>query len=121
LIASCLAIHKPARRLRLLACRTPLQRLKGLAGRRGLHPDCGICIWPCRAVHTVGMRMEIDVVFLDGQGRVVKRVERLPPGRWAACWRARMVVEVAAGTLSFRADANERIEQAVARLGLPAP
>jgi uncharacterized membrane protein (UPF0127 family) len=107
------------RRLKLLACRSPLQRLKGLAGRRRLHPHAGIVLWPCRAVHTWGMRMVIDVAFLDGAGRVVKRVERLAPGQWAACWRARAVVELAAGTLAAGAEADERIEQAVARLGWP--
>jgi uncharacterized membrane protein (UPF0127 family) len=118
LIANGVAVSQPGR-LKLLACRSPLQRLRGLAGRRRLRPDSGICLWPCRAVHTWGMRMVIDVAFLDGEGRVVKRVARLAPGRWAGCWRARMAVEVAAGTLAAGAEADERIEQAVARLLLP--
>jgi uncharacterized membrane protein (UPF0127 family) len=50
-----------------------------------------------RAVHTFGMRYRIDVVFLDERNRVIKIVVAMPPRRMAWCWRARVVVELAAG------------------------
>ena len=107
---------KQSGRLTLLACGSPGRRLKGLAGRHRLHPRAGICLWPCRAIHTVGMRIAIDVVFLNAAGRVIKRVSALPPNRWAGCWRARRVVEVAAGTRAGGGATDLRVEQAVARL-----
>ena len=38
---------------------------------------------PCTAVHTVGMRFAIDVVFVDRQGFAVKIVRNLRPWRIA--------------------------------------
>jgi uncharacterized membrane protein (UPF0127 family) len=72
-------------------------RLVGLLGQPPLQQDEALLIAPCRAVHTFGMRYCIDVVFLDERNRVIKIVAAMPPRRIAWCWRARMVVELAAG------------------------
>lgn len=51
-------------------------------------------------MHTFGMRFDIDVAFLDGDGRVVHLVRGLRPGRltrWSL--RGRTVVEMPAGAL----------------------
>jgi len=88
-------------------------RCKGLLGVR--HLDAGQALWlaPCRAVHTCGMRIAIDVVFLDAGGRVLRVVHSLVPWRLVVCLRAASVVELAAG--SMRAPhARARIERAVA-------
>jgi hypothetical protein len=45
-----------------------------------------------------GMRFALDLVWLDRRGNVVKVSEGLQPGRFAACLRARSVVEVCAGS-----------------------
>jgi len=87
-------------------------RLKGCLGRSCL--DEGEVLWlsPCRAVHTLGMRMPIDVVFLDRRGTVVRVVHGLLPGRVAVCWRATSVLELAAGTMHQPA-ARHRVERAI--------
>ena len=68
-------------------------RLLGLAAlpREGVP---GLLIPRCRSVHTVGMRFELDVHFLDAQGLPVSVRHRVRPGRVAFERRARAVLEV---------------------------
>lgn len=72
------------------------QRLKGLIGVRDWPAGRALLLKPCNSVHTAFMRFAIDVVFVDRQGRIA-RIATLPPWRAAACWRARAVLELAAG------------------------
>jgi len=55
---------------------------------------------PCRAVHTVGMRFTIDVVFVDDEGQVVKVVSRMGPWRIASARAASSTIELWAGALN---------------------
>ena len=71
-------------------------RRRGLLGREGLAGDEGLLLERCRMVHTFGMRFAIGLIFLDKNGRVVRIVRSLPPGRLCACLRARDVVECGA-------------------------
>lgn len=73
------------------------QRLAGWLGRRDLPAHAGLCLAPCRAIHTFGMRVAIDVVFIDRRLRVVRCVARLAPWRMVACVHAFAVIELAAG------------------------
>lgn len=76
---------------------TRWQRLVGLLGRRHLPPGQGLLLVPCRAVHTIGMRFPIDVIFLAREGRVVG-IATLPPGRLAwGGFHAWAALEVPAG------------------------
>ena len=81
---------------------TRAARRKGLLGRDRLEPGSALMLTPCNAVHTVGMRFPIDVVFVDGRGRVRKIVRELPPWRMAASPLSRATIELPAG----RADAE---------------
>ena len=45
-------------------------RLVGWMGRERLPQDQALWLVPCRAVHTLGMRCALDLVFLDRQGRI---------------------------------------------------
>lgn len=74
-------------------------RRKGLLGRDRLEADTAMLISPCCSVHTVSMRFPIDVVFVDREGRAVRLVHALQPWRLAASFRARAVIELAAGRL----------------------
>ena len=91
---------------RLLASRVGLavtrtMRRKGLLGRDGLARGEGLWIAPCRGVHTCGMRFAIDVVALDGNGRVIDQVDAMPPWRLRLPrWGAAGVLELPAGTLA---------------------
>jgi hypothetical protein len=80
---------------------TRTSRRRGLLGRDRLDEACAMVLAPCGAVHTVGMRFAIDVVFLDRQGYAVKVVHDLRPWRLALAPRARAVIEMAAGSLRW--------------------
>ncbi len=74
---------------------TYTERLRGLLGRSSYE---GAFVLPrTRAVHTMAMRMAIDVAFLDRGMRVID-VVCLPPWRTTLPrWRARSVLEAEAG------------------------
>lgn len=72
-------------------------RLKGLLGRAGLNPAEGIWISPCNSVHCFFMRFAIDVLYLDGNERIIAIRPNLAPWRMSLCWKAKSVIELAAG------------------------
>lgn len=76
---------------------TPWSRLRGLLGRRGLAAANGLWIRPCNSVHCCFMRFAIDVLYLDGEQRILHIRHALRPWRFSACWRAHSVIELAAG------------------------
>ena len=78
---------------------TPWERMRGLLGRNGLEPGEGLLIERCFSIHMFFMRFAIDVVFLDRDWRVVKKVADLAPWRMAWCWGAAHTLELAAGAL----------------------
>lgn len=80
---------------------TTIDRMRGLLGRSSLGPGAALLIERCGAVHTVGMRFALDVVFLDRAWRVVRVVRKVRPGRLMVCggWRAKRVVEFESGCL----------------------
>jgi uncharacterized membrane protein (UPF0127 family) len=74
-------------------------RRKGLSGIAGMPEDTGLWIIPCEAIHTFGMKMRIDVVFLDRGFRVRHTRAALVPNRIAVCLRAYSVLELAPGSI----------------------
>lgn len=76
-------------------------RRRGLLGRDSLGEGSAMILAPCTAVHTVGMRFSIDVVFADRQGYAVKIVRDLRPWRIAMAAGAHVVIEMPAGTLRW--------------------
>ena len=74
------------------------KRRTGLLKHASLESGEGLWIVPCEAVHTVGMKFPIDVVFLSRKRKVLKI--RKDMGRWkmAACFRAHSVLELPSGT-----------------------
>lgn len=76
-------------------------RFRGLLGRATLDRGEGLLLRPCRAVHMLGMRMALDIAFLDASGRVVALYPELRPGgrtRWHGA--ARDALELPPGTLA---------------------
>lgn len=94
-------IHQAAGRaptpLQLERAATPWTRLRGLLGRSGLAPALGLWISPCNSVHCCFMGFAIDVLYLDAEQRILQIRHDLRPWRFSACWRARSVIELAAG------------------------
>jgi uncharacterized membrane protein (UPF0127 family) len=81
---------------------TRRDRRKGLLGRSGLDPGSALIIAPCFSIHTMFMRFDIDVVFADEDGRVVKVMHDMTRWRIAIEPTAHAVVEFPAGSLRDR-------------------
>lgn len=75
-------------------------RNKGLLGRDSMAPRSAIIIAPTSAIHTWFMRFDIDVAFVDRDGRIVKMRNRLRPWRLFGALRAFAAIELPAGTLA---------------------
>jgi uncharacterized membrane protein (UPF0127 family) len=76
---------------------SPLARMRGLLGRRGLDQGEGLLLRPAASVHTFFMRFPIDIVFLSRDNQVLKVAAGVPPWRTAGARGAKAVVELAAG------------------------
>lgn len=77
-----------------------LGRLRGFLGRREPRQGEGILLLPCNAIHTFGMAFDLDVLFLDGEGKVLELRRSIPP--WRITGRVpggRYVLEVPTGTI----------------------
>jgi uncharacterized membrane protein (UPF0127 family) len=74
------------------------ERMVGLLPKRHIGPEEGMFFDDCDAVHTVGMRAPIDIIFLDESSRVLRIVPSVPGMRFAVgCHGARAVVELGEG------------------------
>lgn len=92
-------------------------RRKGLLGRDGLMPGEGLWISPCEAIHTVGMRFPIDLVYLGRDMQVKKVKSAVPPWRISACLLAHSVIELPSGTVRRTQTARgDRLEMSSALL-----
>ena len=80
-----------------------LERALGFLARSSIAPEEGLWFEGCSAVHTVGMRTAIDMVFLDKDHRVVKVEANVGPHK--LCVGARNARTVAEFGLGF-AKAN---------------
>ncbi|HET8633744.1 MAG TPA: DUF192 domain-containing protein [Gemmatimonadales bacterium] len=87
--------------IRVQHARRWYQRLRGLLGRDGLGEGEGLLLEPCRAVHMLGMRFALDVLFVDRNGMVVAVYPGLAPGARTPYHRAaRAALELPTGTLA---------------------
>lgn len=63
------------------ASTSTFERVQGWLPRQQVEPGEGLLIVPCNSIHTFGMRFNIDVAYLDRQGRVLKLASDVKPGR----------------------------------------
>lgn len=74
------------------------QRARGLIGYPPPVPGAGMLFTHTSAVHGVGMRYPLDIVFLDRKMNVLRCVGLPRFGhRW--CWRAHAVLELRSGEI----------------------
>lgn len=78
--------------------RTFFQRLVGLLRAEALDEDQCLMIQPCSSVHTIGMKMNIDVIFLDRAGMVTKVERDVRPFRFLSSRKSCMVIETKANS-----------------------
>ncbi len=72
-------------------------RRRGLAGLDELPTGHALLFERCRSVHTIGMRFALDLLWLDGDDRLVRLDRDVAARRLRTCLRARAVVEARAG------------------------
>ena len=80
-------------------------RRKGLAKMDAMPPDHALHIMRCNAIHTIGMRFALDLVWLAKDGHIVRVDEDVAPRRLKRCSGARTVIETRAGAGRRFADA----------------
>jgi uncharacterized membrane protein (UPF0127 family) len=74
------------------------QRLSGLLPYKTILPSQGLWFDRCSAVHTIGMRATIDIIFLDEQRRVVRFERGVKPNRLrVGDRRANSLIELGSG------------------------
>jgi uncharacterized membrane protein (UPF0127 family) len=86
--------------LSVAAADTHLARLRGLLGRLRLKSDEGIWVIPSQGVHTIGVLVPLDLIYLDSNHRVIHTIESLGSFRIGPirrqCWS---VLELPARTI----------------------
>ena len=73
-------------------------RRKGLSGQT--HVEGAFVIPNCRWVHTFGMRVPIDIAYLDADGNVIKTVQMSKMRLGAPVLNARTVIEAEKGAFA---------------------
>lgn len=92
-------------------------RARGLLGRPSMPPESRLVLARCRAIHTIGMKFAIDLLFFSGSGEVLAVYESVSPARVRICWRAQGVIEAAAGWISREGiQCGDRIDWGTARI-----
>ncbi|MGV8984639.1 DUF192 domain-containing protein [Clostridium sp.] len=77
-----------------------VKRLFGYMFRNKPHHEA-ILLKPCNSIHTFFMKFNIDVLFLDEDMRVIKKIEKLRPGQIVTIVRgAKMVIEAKEGVFN---------------------
>lgn len=87
-------------------------RLKGLIGKNELKINEGLCILPCKSVHTFFMKFSIDVIFVDKNGIVCKIAKNLKPYKISKyISKAQYVIELSSGMCNrFKIEIGDIIE-----------
>lgn len=76
--------------------------------RSGIPGDCALLISPCQGIYTAGMHEPVDIVFLDGEMKILKILRGFPPNCYAAAPRR------AVSAMEFPAD---RLSETETRVG----
>jgi len=78
---------------------TPVQRFMGYMLRKKPHHE-GILLKPCNSIHTFFMKFDIDVLFVNEQNQIIKKINGLKPGKIVMPVKgAVFVIEAKAGLL----------------------
>lgn len=86
--------------VKVFAADTFFLRAFGLLFRRPLERGEALHLKPCNAIHTIGMRYAIDLVFLDRYSEIVSMKSDVSGFRMCRCTAASSVLEMRAGEAS---------------------
>ena len=77
---------------------TSFLRIKGLMFRKEINE--GLLIKPCNSIHTFFMRKNIDVLYLDKRGEIIKIVHAMKPWKVGPLvLKAKAVIELPENTI----------------------
>lgn len=85
---------------RVTVANTTWRRMLGLLFRDNVKPDEGVWFPNCSTIHLFGMRVPLDVIFLDQDARVVRTHPHVERHRIVGCRGARSTIELGTGALS---------------------
>jgi len=75
-------------------------RLRGLLGRK-LKENEGMLIEPCNSVHTLWMKYDLDVIYINKNNQIVKIIKKLKPWKLSVCGTAYKTLELPVGTADY--------------------
>jgi hypothetical protein len=76
------------------------EKLFGLMGQTSLPPNSALIIYHTNWIHTFWMRFDLDLIYMDGQQRVVGLTEALAPNHIdKPFWSAKHVIELNASLI----------------------
>jgi len=85
---------------RAVPARSFWARFRGLMGQPSLPPGEGLVLFGDNSIHMFFMRFPIDVLYLDGERRIIRLDEAMQPWRVGPMVRGcRCIVELPAGTI----------------------
>ncbi len=88
-----------------------VSRVIGLMFKKTLNGMSGLLIKPCNSIHTFFMFFDLDVLFLNSSGEIVKIIRGMKP--WRMSWiyfRATQVLELKAGSLPKEVKSGMKVE-----------
>ncbi|MEL0656881.1 DUF192 domain-containing protein [Pseudoalteromonas issachenkonii] len=75
-------------------------RLRGLLGRN-LKVNEGMLIEPCNSVHTMWMKYDLDIIYINKNNEIVKIIKKLKPWKLSVCTAAFKTLELPADTVDY--------------------
>lgn len=79
-----------------------MSRFMGLMFRPSLPDGHGLALRPCNSIHMFFMRFPLDVLFVDGDGKVLRVLDSIKP------WRASTLVRGSKGAIELPAGTARR-------------
>ncbi|ART75880.1 hypothetical protein B4U37_07485 [Sutcliffiella horikoshii] len=92
---------KDAQMLHINIADTFTKRFIGLMFKRSIH-NKGIMLSPCNSVHMFFMRFPIDIIFVNGDGRILLSIKELKP------WRVSPIVKNSSHVIEMPCGSIER-------------
>ena len=93
-----------------------ITRLVGLLKRRNLGPEEALWLVPSKGIHTIGMKLPIDIIFLDRGNKVINLISSLSPYRVSSFYfRAVSLVELPNGVIKkSHTEVGDQLEVSMA-------
>lgn len=81
------------KKINVIIADTFMKRFLGLMGRK--ESNYALLLSPCNSVHTCFMRFQLDLLFLDGDNRIIEKRQAVKP------WRGTKIIGKAHSVLEF--------------------